>query len=369
MSAGQSSNKGPSGNGGPGPSPNRGPGNAATGAAATGTLAPGLSLSGGHAGHGVSSAKISADPALAFCKIPHGAPATPRRVTADKNFTREFFGNLDLVMPDGKKLRFWGFRDANGPPVFPAPLIRASEGQIVHTLLHARKRVHTIHHHAIEPDTFNDGVGHVSFEVNPRYTYQWKATTAGTYFYHCHVNTTLHFQMGMFGPLVIDPPGGPGLAFTGGPTYDVEAIWALYAADPVYRKLSHAAGLCGGDVGLNLFNPQYFFINGAAHPTTRTSPEVAIQAKVGQTVLLRLIAASYGIHHITFGGLTGEVIAGDARPLPKSFMADSIEMVTAERYDVILRPTTPGVRTLVVEYRDWMTGALQGVAEGTLTVT
>src|SRR5919112_1825490 len=210
--------------------------------------------------------------------MPHeGSPETPGKVRPDIAFVRDFF-NDKLEMPDGEELEFWGFEDERGRRTFPSPTIRVREGQIVHTTLEASKKVHTIHHHGIETDDFNDGVGHTSFEVTGHYTYQWRAAQAGTYFYHCHVNTTLHFEMGMWGALIIDPPEGPGRAFRGGPRYDVEAIWAAGGVDPDKHELNQAAGLDGEDVGLNLWNPRYFHISGAFHPESLSSPRAAVTA-------------------------------------------------------------------------------------------
>jgi plastocyanin len=157
------------------------------------------------------------------CDVIDLSPATPDRVEPDREFFIEFFGNLDIVpirMPDGRDVRFWGFRPADGEANFPSDTIRVVEGEVIHGNLHVRKNVHTIHWHGIEPTSFNDGVGHTSFEVQSRYTYQWFASTAGTYFYHCHVNTTLHFEMGMYGFLIIDPPPPPRAARAGGAVHD-----------------------------------------------------------------------------------------------------------------------------------------------------
>ncbi|MEE9269139.1 MAG: multicopper oxidase domain-containing protein, partial [Candidatus Krumholzibacteria bacterium] len=195
------------------------------------------------------------------CQVPHENPDTPDEMPPNVELTRKFFGSGEVIMPDGEEVRFWGFEDPDDPndirePVPSAP-IRVREGRIVQVTLKSSKGTHTIHLHGIEPTTRNDGVGHASFEVSGSYTYQFKASQAGTFFYHCHKNTTLHFEMGMFGPLIVDPPEGPGTAFSGGPTYDCEALWVADDVDPTWRELGHDAGLCGDDAGLNDFNPQY----------------------------------------------------------------------------------------------------------------
>lgn len=313
--------------------------------------------------------------------MPHeGSPETPGRVEPDIAFLREFF-NDHLVLPDGERVEIWGFEDENGTRTFPSPTIRVREGQIVHVTLKSSKNAHTIHYHGIEADDFNDGVGHTSFEVTGHYTYQWRAFSAGTYIYHCHVNTTLHFEMGMYGALIVDPIDGPGRAFNGGPRYDVEALWLGGGVDPAKHELNHAAGLQGEDVGLNLWNPRYFHITGAFHPFSLTSPKAAVRARPGETILARVINGGYFPQRWTFGGLEAEVIASDGRPFgepredvrpievinPQSFRATSLLVGSAERYDCLLRSGAAGRFVVRVEHLHWVTGRVVGVAETTVT--
>ena len=233
-------------------------------------------------------------------------PATPDRI-AQQVFLRRQVSDWNVVMKDGSQLQFWGFKDPNisgSDSPWPSMTIRVKQGQIVHCEFRPSKGAHTIHWHGIEPTTMNDGVGHTSFEVDDIYTYQWCAHQAGTYLYHCHKNTVLHFEMGMYGVLIVDPitkspdtknpnylydpftPGStaeaPGI--TAGAPYGAELILVFDDVDPVWHKLSHNAGMCGDDVGLDKFNPRYFLINGVHNGITQTDKRTVTRTTAGKNV-------------------------------------------------------------------------------------
>jgi len=329
-----------------------------------------------------------------------GSPETQFRRRPDARFVRKFFSR-DLRFPDGREYEIWCFEDDRSGRRFPAPPIRVVEGQVVHVTVEPSKSAHTIHLHGIEPDPRNDGVGHTSYEVTGSYTYQFipnvfdpnnkpNSGSAGSYFYHCHVNTPLHVQMGMFGPLIIDPRRGRGWAFEDDPVgYDVRAETLLvpYEVDPRWHEMNHAAGLSGEDVGLHRFEPKSFYVLGG--DLNSTSPprgdvavvgEVLVPAPGGKPGLMRVNNGSYMPTTIQFdGGLVAEVISHDGRPLRVTAGANAGAPVSldtranpqrpgtlafgaAERYDIRLRaPSTakPGdvLRdAMTVTWHDWITG-------------
>ncbi len=308
---------------------------------------------------------------------------TPDRLEPDIFFERGVRFGMNLRTPDGKTIEVWRFEDELNPrEVWPSPPIRVRVGQIVHSKIYARNNTHTIHHHGMEPTTFNDGVGHVSFEVGDTYTYQFQPSTPGTYFYHCHKNTVLHFEMGMYGLLIVDPPEGPGYLYSGGPRYDVETAWVADDLDPKWRELGHSAGLCGEDAGLNVFKPKYFVINGVFAPNTMYDPRVSMRIARGKTGLIRLLNASYSVLSVTLG-VDVQCVAYDGHGLgtrnnpwcrPFTIRAGTpIELTTASRCDLLVKPTRQGVYPVRMEFRDWITGAIQdegrGIAETQIVVT
>lgn len=335
-----------------------------------------MGMNGGGSGGGMGNA----------CYVYPGAPATPDRVTPDVVFQRGIYMDGQLNFDDGNSVTVWGFTDLaagggggmGGGGSFPSPAMRVTEGQIIHTELTVNMMwMHTIHHHGIEPSQENDGVGHLSWDVTGgTYTYQWCPANAGTYFYHCHTNTPLHAEMGMYGGLIVDPkpnpndPPGTKRAFANGPIYDAEAIWAADEIDPAWHNLNWAAGTCGGDVGLNNLNPRYFIITGVDGANSAlTNPGVAVNMTLGQTLLARYICAGFHPQKIDFGGLTASVVASDGRPLPTAWQTGSIEAHSAERYDCIFKPTTRGTWTVTITYYHWRSNAVLGTARTRITVT
>lgn len=310
------------------------------------------------------------------CYTYPAAPSTPGLATPDVTFNRGVYMGGSMRMDDGRNVTIWGFTEGGGMGGmmggdFPSPPIRVREGQLVHTVFNNEGMMwlHTIHHHGIEPSTENDGVGHTSFDVSGTYTYQWLAAHAGTYFYHCHTNTVLHAEMGMYGGLIIDPPEGPGTVYSGGPSYDVEAIWACDEIDSRWHSLSWDAGTCGSDVGLNDLNPDYFIISGVdGARSALTDSRVAVNMDRGQTLLVRYINAGYLPQTIDFGGLTGTIVASDGRPLPRAINVNSINSVSAERYDVLFKPIDRGTYTVAVEVKHWITNEVLGVARTRINV-
>ncbi len=301
--------------------------------------------------------------------------ANPNLVTPDVTYQRGIDMNIPLTMDDGNTITMWGFTDRNrgmNRGTFPSAPIRVTQGQIVHTKLTVNMMwAHTIHHHGIEPGWESDGVGHISWDVQGgSYTYQWRPMYPGTYFYHCHTNTVLHAEMGMYGALIVDPPEGPGTLLSGGPTYDVEAFWVVDEIDSRWHTLSWNAGTCGEDVGLNILNPDYFIITGVDGTGTSAmnTPPISATVQVGQKLLARYICAGYHPQRIRFGGLTGTAYVSDGRLLPNPVQVTELRAHSGERYDIMFEPTTPGEYIIEADVIHWISGAVLGTVRTKVTV-
>lgn len=335
----------------------------------------------------------------------------------DRLFIRqnEHGGTLPVPYPTKQgstSVEMWGFVDPNGPnnqPFFPGTTIRVKEGELVHSFLKPRLGSHTIHHHGIEPTPINDGVGHATMLVGGGgYNYQFTAPDSGTYFYHCHKNTVLHFEMGMYGLLISDPDvagapyvdGGAGRVYRGNSTraYDKEALWVFDDVDSRWHETVFAqhgvqAGIGGTGAGsefttfgqnagieLNRFEPDFFLVTGEfANPNQSERANLITNALVsptltrGQTLLIRCLNASYTVLTVKFPSqIDPEVIAKDGRTLGRApFMSYSapyrlstqnreVTLGTANRWDMLVDTSAvpSGTHYIEAEYRHWRTNEL-----------
>lgn len=94
----------------------------------------------------------------------------------------------------------------------PGPAIRAAVGQLVEVVLRNEDVAGgvTLHWHGLDVPNAMDGVAGVTQDaVRPggSFTYRFVAERAGTYWYHSHQVSHAQVIGGLFGALVIDPPG------------------------------------------------------------------------------------------------------------------------------------------------------------------
>jgi FtsP/CotA-like multicopper oxidase with cupredoxin domain len=258
---------------------------------------------------------------------------------------------------DGQQVNIWAFGlyDSIGPirSTLPAPLLRANYNDSVHiNFFNVSQEDHTIHLHGLDVNQANDGVGSTSFEVNSMDStiYKFRATHPGSYFYHCHVLTTMHLAMGMYGYIVIDYPGN--LLWQNGPGYNKERIFLISDLDKSINDNPISPG------PLNEHNPDYFMINGLSKQDLKDTSQVVF-ANAGDSVLLRIGNMSYNKAVVRFPtGTNHAVLMSDGREIPTPFSSDTLVIHSGERYEIICKPTQYFVDSIQVDYYDQITGNL-----------
>ena len=305
-------------------------------------------------------------------------------MTGGRTFTylgpNSAFLNVNMTgnqtMADGASIRTWTFGGGfNNDRSVPSPVIEAIEGQLVEVTLDSMMP-HTIHFHGLDVDQANDGVpstsGYVAHMVmgnfgrvqgytnlGTPFTYAFVAPHAGTYAYHCHVDTVLHFEMGMYGTVIIRPPdGSASVAWAGGPTFDKEYVWHLHTFDSSW----HQGGMPVSGPGTVRHRPDYFMINGRDGANTLSDPTTAISAAAGETVLIRTNNMGYQPALVRLGGLQFRVIASDGRPLPAPLTVTQQLVAPGERYDLLFQMPPAADRTATVEYFDIRLASVIGSA-------
>lgn len=143
--------------------------------------------------------------ALAAIALPgclSGGAVQPQNAQAVKEFTLEAKETPVELYP-GKNVTAWTF---NGQ--LPGPVLRVTEGDLVRIRFYNNHTLpHSLHFHGDHPFEM-DGDDHTGVPPGGNFTYEFRATPAGAFVYHCHVDTPLHVAMGLSGQFIVDPVGG-----------------------------------------------------------------------------------------------------------------------------------------------------------------
>ena len=257
---------------------------------------------------------------------------------------------------DGLTIKNYGFTLGAGRPSIPGPTLRVKQGQKVRLNVRNQSQgaPHTIHLHGLDVDQANDGVPATSFVIPHKETkqYEFVATHAGTYLYHCHVASVLHVQLGMYGSFIVEPKdreAAPGYF------YGRDFNLLMSEADKSWfdNKPKHSTGdSVHAKFNLPVYEPDYFFVNGQSQQQIDT-----LMARSDENVFIRLSNVGYFENLVQFpAGLTATLITSDGRPLPTKKTIDSLYLTPGERYGVMLSPLGSAQRSIKINYLHMFTG-------------
>lgn len=246
------------------------------------------------------------------------------------------------------------------PPQIPAPTIRVKVGDDVRVVLHNTGHhhlekdssfasvPHTIHFHGMDLVQAYDGVPGVpnpgipdkilaGVPVGDSYTYHFVPQYEGTYMYHCHVDTSTHALLGMYGAFIVD---GPKPHTIYGHHYDREYTLFFSEMDTEFNDAIHDTG----DYDMMKMRPNYYMLNGRIFTanlknpkSTINDPRDVIAAKEGETVLIRMLAMGWE-HTFMFHphAYHMRVIGMDGRGLDSPYWKDTLPITSGERVDVLV---------------------------------
>ncbi|MFZ9027960.1 MAG: multicopper oxidase domain-containing protein [Crocinitomicaceae bacterium] len=267
-----------------------------------------------------------------------------------------------IYLDDGSTTEFWGFGLYNpptpGPQMsLPGPLLRYNEGDTIRVHFYNNSpEDHTIHWHGLDVDQDNDGVPTTSSVVDPDSlrVYTFVLSNAGTYNYHCHVFTTLHLTMGMYGMFIVDPDSNQNRIYTGGPTYTKDYNWLASEVNRNWSDNPISPGF------LYLYEATNLLLNGKEGSQLQNGL-FDVTGTTNDTIAMRLSNMGYGkVRYIFPSEANAEIHMSDGRAIPSVIVSDTVDVYSGERFTALLDPNTEFTGNITIEYYDVRDNSLNG---------
>ncbi|ADB62455.1 multicopper oxidase type 3 [Haloterrigena turkmenica DSM 5511] len=221
----------------------------------------------------------------------------------------------------------WAWQADDLAPSVPGPIYRMQEGETFElTFENDHGYPHTVHVHAVGKSWKDDGAPVTTqTQINPgnSKTYVLEGDVPGTHFYHCHVQTHNHLDMGMYGIIRVDPEGYE--------APDREYFLTLREWDSRLHEQT-----AGGDAEYDVSDrrPNFYTVNGRSAPTT-FHPELGspLIMSEGETVRIHVVNAGYETHAFHTHGHRFTVVEEEGSPIPEAarYEQDVVPIAPAER--------------------------------------
>jgi plastocyanin len=262
----------------------------------------------------------------------------------------------------GQAMHGWGFDGS-----VPGPTIRVKEGDRIRITIknETNDGEHTLHIHGQSKPVIMDGVpylGQKPIAKGESYTYEFTVSNIGTSWYHCHVDSAHHVDMGMYGAFIVEPKKEKF-------EYDREYVMLLDEWPTAHVHKHEEPPPTEGDEEHTIMtqhegsppmhehedekpakrdwypkthaprNEIYdgFTINGRSFPYTEP-----VIVKEGERVRMRFINVGYKSHFMHTHSHRFQVVARDGSFVNEPQKIDTVEIGPGQRVDVIFVADNPG---------------------------
>lgn len=236
-----------------------------------------------------------------------------------------------VTLPGGRTLSMYTY---NGQ--FPGPLLQARVGDRI--IVHFQNDLPeptTIHWHGLRISDQMDGNPRIQNPIEPggRFTYDFVAKEAGSFWYHPHVRANEQVEKGLYGPIVIHGDADP--------AYDLERYVMLDdillsgGGFPPFLETGHE--MMHGRLG------NVLLANGAPHdePLSAVVP-------TGRIERWRLVnTANARTLHLTLENARFRVIGSDGGLLESAYTTHRLSITVGQRFDVEVVYDSPGTARLL----------------------
>ena len=248
-----------------------------------------------------------------------------------KEFTM-IVDDLTIEIAPGIKVDTWAFGLEGEEVSVPGPEIRVDEGDFVRVYFkNLHSDPHTIHFHGLNAPFHSDGVPGLSqteVESDEVFIYEFVARRPGTHVYHCHFQTLLHLEMGMYGAFIVKPKIEKYKV-------DRDVVWFFDEWSVIDKGKWYELPMAGVN---GMYN--YFTINSVAWPKLDAA---LADIKEGEKIRVRMINMGYLNHSIHIHGHKTSVTHYDGYPVKDPFFIDTIPISPGQRIDFIFEADNPGI--------------------------
>jgi uncharacterized repeat protein (TIGR01451 family) len=323
----------------------------------------------------------------ALGQVPPPCVVNPPPVVATGGSASLFAGACVLTMPDTTAVTMWGYGatattiGVPGPALVVPPGATSLSVTLTNNLPEATSLVIPGQTKSMAPVFFTDGAGRqrvrafdVETSAGGTLAYTWPAVKAGTFLYQSGSHPGVQVQMGLYGPVTVQPAAGN--AYTG-VAYDKEVDLVLSEVDAtLHSAVANGrygtpapnplpAGLTAADYPQSPvdYHPRYYLVNGSPFQDNAAdgSPLFPITAdtggallNAGDRILIRFLNAGYRTHSMAIFAPTPAaaaaavpapyftLLAEDGNPYAYARQLWNAYLPAGKTLDALFTPAAPG---------------------------